>query len=65
MKSGKFNVGMYLIAAVGGLVSGVCFSKAMYHKGKLDAFNEVQGSLDKLAEDIQDVLDKREEQEEA
>lgn len=60
MKSSKFNIGMYLFAAVGGLVSGLYFSKAMYHKGRLDAFREVQGDLSKLAEDVMDVLDRQE-----
>lgn len=65
MKSSKFNVGMYLFAAVGGLVSGLYFSKAMYHKGKLDAYNETHESLCKLAEDIQGVLNRKEVNEEA
>lgn len=61
MKSSKFNLGLYVFAAVGGLLSGLSFSKALYHKGKVDAFKEVQGELDKLAKGIKDVLDKREE----
>lgn len=59
MKNGKLSLGVYLFAFVGGLGSGLCFSKAFYYKGKKDAFDEVKDDIDKLNHDVVDFLEKR------
>ena len=58
---GKFSFGMYLFAMVGGMVSGLLFSKAAYHKGQADAYNDIAEDLEKITNSIQDSVKKEEE----
>ena len=38
----KFNLGVYALGVIGGLASGLCFSRVQYYRGKRDAFNEAK-----------------------
>ena len=57
----KFNLGLYAIAAVGGLVSGLCFSRAQYYRGKRDAFNEAREIVKEVFEPVESELEEKDE----
>lgn len=63
MGKDKFSLGWYAFALVGGLVSGLCFSRSQYHQGKIDAYNEVTKELEKVQEDVEQYLEEHKEEE--
>lgn len=63
--NGKFNLGWYLFAGVMGILSGACFSKSMYHKGRVDAANEITENMYKVFDDFDKVLDEALDKEES
>ena len=65
MKTGKFKTGAYVFAAVGGLVSGLWMSAVIYQKGKCDALDELREDVRKFRNGLEDILDKKEANEEA
>jgi len=56
----KVNLGWYAFAAIGGLVSGLCFSRSQYHQGRIDMAEEFKEEIIKIRDE---VLSKREEAE--
>lgn len=56
----KINLGWYAFAAIGGLVSGLAFSRAQYWQGRIDEAEECKKELMKIRDE---VLSKREEAE--
>ena len=57
----KFSIGLYAIAAVGGLVSGLCFSRAQYYRGKRDAFIEAREMIkEEIYEPLKSELEEKE-----
>ena len=60
----KFSiVAYYAFALAGGLVSGGLFSRAMYHKGKADAYNECAEMLKEFGADVEAMVEKKNEEE--
>lgn len=53
----KLNFGWYVFAAIGGFVSGAMFSKAHYHKGQADAYEEMANSLESMIDETEKFLD--------
>lgn len=53
----KFSVGLYAFAAIGGLVSGLCFSRAQYYRGKRDAFIEARDMIKEELDSVKSELD--------
>lgn len=45
-----FNVGVYLFSVTIGLVLGLLFSKIQYHKGKREAYEEMEHDIQQLIE---------------
>ena len=65
MKNNKnFSLGWYAFAAIGGLTSGLLFSKAQYHKGQADAYNKIANDLQELSDGIEQGLTKMDKKEE-
>lgn len=56
----KVNLGWYVFAGVCGLVSGLCFSRSQYYRGRIDMAEEFKVEIIKIKEE---VLSKREEAE--
>lgn len=54
----KLNLGWYAFAAIGGLVSGLCFSRSQYYQGRIDMAEEFKEEMVKIKEE---VLSEREE----
>ena len=46
----KIGLGAYLFGSVVGLLSGLCFSKAMYYKGGVDACKEIEEVIKEIEE---------------
>lgn len=46
----SFNVGVYLFSILVGLVFGLLFSRIQYHKGKRDAYEEMDHDIQHLIE---------------
>ena len=63
MKEGKFNLGLYVFSAVCGAAMGGLFSKAMYHKGKAEAYQECADSLQEVIDNTEKTLAERKEKE--
>lgn len=57
MKNGKFSLGWYYFALCGGLVSGLLFSRAQYHKGQADAYGKIADDLSKISEETEKWLE--------
>lgn len=59
------NLGKVLMAiyAAVGVGTGLIFSKAMYHKGKADAYEDATNRLKKSHEEIMNMLKEKEEEE--
>lgn len=58
MKNNKgFNLGWYLFAGIMGMISGACFSKSMYYKGRADAANEIKEEIEKVAKEWEEKVD--------
>lgn len=55
----EFNKGIYMVAMVGGMAAGLCFSKAMYHKGRYDAFTYMEKKLDDLRLEADKLLTRK------
>jgi hypothetical protein len=61
-KETVFNYGKYLFGVCGGLVSGLLFSKAAYHKGQADAYGKIADDLEGLNKEIEEkIADNKEE----
>ena len=58
---GKFSIGMYCFAFVGGVLSGLLLQKANYYQGKADAYDEISGMLDGAIQNSKDILNKSKE----
>lgn len=59
----KFSlVAYYGFALLGGMVTGGLFSKAMYHKGKADAYNDCAKMLEELKVETESMVDDNEEE---
>lgn len=60
-KEKDLNVGWYLFALVGGIASGLMFSKSQYYKGQYDAYEEIgkdlQDSLDSIKENQKEEVE--------
>lgn len=54
----KLNLGWYAFAALGGLVSGLAFSRSQYYQGRIDMAEEFKEEMIKIRDE---VLSKREE----
>lgn len=50
MGNKKFKLGVYLFGGVMGLLSGLCFSKAMYYKGGVDTCKEIEEIMGEIEE---------------
>lgn len=61
----KFSIGWYMFALIGGLASGLMFSKAQYHKGKADAYKDINDALEKFYNDVEEYFANREKEDEA
>lgn len=48
-----FSAGWYLFAFVGGLLSGLMFSKSQYYQGQADAYSDIAEDLEKLSSKIE------------
>lgn len=59
------TLGKVLMAICGaaGVGTGLIFSKAMYHKGKADAYEDATNRLKKCHEEIMNMLKEKEEEE--
>lgn len=64
MKNGKFSLGWYYFALCGGLVSGLLFSRAQYHKGQADAYNKIAEDLSRLSKEGELWLDEHKKEDE-
>lgn len=59
----KFSiVAYYGFALVGGLLTGGLFSRAMYHKGKADAYNECSEMLKESVAEVERMVEEKEEE---
>lgn len=56
-KLGKVLVVIYGVAGIG---TGLIFSKAMYHKGKADAYDDAYNRLKKAHEEIMENIKEKE-----
>lgn len=63
MSKNNFNFGWYMFAMVGGMASGLMFSRAQYHKGQADAYSEISERLQKVHEDVEEYLAEHENKE--
>lgn len=48
----KANLGWYAFAAIGGFVSGLCFSRSQYHQGRMDEVAEMRKKLEELRDKL-------------
>lgn len=48
----KANLGWYAFAAIGGLVSGLCFSRSQYYQGRMDEVAEMRKKLEELRDKL-------------
>ena len=48
----KANLGWYAFAAIGGLVSGLCFSRSQYYQGRMDEVSEMRKKLEELRDKL-------------
>ena len=48
----KANLGWYAFAAIGGLVSGLCFSRSQYYQGRKDGVAEMRKNLEELRDKL-------------
>lgn len=56
-KLGKILMVIYGVAGIG---TGLIFSKAMYHKGKADAYDDARNRLKKAHEEIMEKIKEKE-----
>ena len=63
MKNGKASLGVHVFEFICGAVAGELFSKAMYHKGKADAYKDATDSLQEVIDETEKMLAEREEKE--
>jgi hypothetical protein len=59
MKDGKFSYGMYIVALVAGLASGLSYSKAFYHKGKRDAYQDCAEKIEETMIEVEKALSEK------
>lgn len=64
MKGKVSLVGYYGFALVGGLLTGGLFSRAMYHKGKADAYNDCAEMLQEMNTDVARMIAEKEKDQE-
>lgn len=60
-KAGLILMGIYGVA---GVVTGLMFSKAQYHKGQADAYEDITNDLNKVIEETEEMLNKKAEESE-
>ncbi len=65
MKNGKFSYSMYIVALIGGLASGLSFSKAAYHKGKKDAYEDCGNRIKETIANVEEMLEESKNEEES
>lgn len=59
----KFSLGWYMFALCGGLASGLCFSRAQYHKGQRDAYADIVEILEGVHQQhLDEYLENKEEE---
>lgn len=59
----KFSlVTYYGFALLGGMLTGGLFAKAMYHKGKADAYSDCAAMMESLNDDFASMVAKKEEE---
>ena len=56
-----FSAGWYLFAFVGGLLSGLMFSRSQYYQGQFDAYSDMVEDLDKPSSKLGHKKDEEEE----
>lgn len=56
---GKVLMAIYGVAGVG---TGLIFSKAMYHKGKADAYDDASKRLQKVHDEVMSMIKEKEEE---
>lgn len=56
---GKVLMAIYGVAGVG---TGLIFSKAMYHKGKADAYDDAGKRLQKVHDEVMSMIKEKEEE---
>ena len=62
--SDKLKFGLVIVAYVAaGVVTGATFGKAMYHKGKAEAYEEITKDLENLANKTKEAIAKKEAEE--
>lgn len=49
------------VYGVAGVATGLLFARIQYHKGKLDAYNDIQGELNKLTKTTEEMIKKESE----
>lgn len=57
---GKVLMAIYGVAGVG---TGLIFSRAMYHKGKADAYDDAANRLKEVHKEVMDMIKEKEEEE--
>lgn len=63
MKDDKFNIGIYVTGAVLAWISGAAFSKAMYHKGKIDGMNQMAEEFHNMVQKMKEEFSYKEDEE--
>lgn len=62
MRIEKLGKVLMVIYGVAGIGTGLIFSKAMYHKGKADAYDDAINRLKKFNEEVMDMIKEKEEE---
>lgn len=62
MRIEKLGKVLMVIYGVAGIGTGLIFSKAMYHKGKADAYDDAINRLKKVDEKITNMINEKEEE---
>ena len=63
--NGKVAKALLGVYAGAGVLTGIIFGKAMYHKGKADAYDDCSKKLTSVLEEAEEKFAKKDEAEEA